>query len=358
MYEKHCHHRLKRRCRVAGELFHSAPGTGDSAAASGNGAIGSIRGRSVPRPAPAVPPPHRGEVMVLAKEGRGGFTLIELSIVLVIIGFIVGGVLVGQTLIEAAAVRAQITQIEKFNTATNTFYGKYGYLPGDIPAGPAAQFGFAARGQYAGQGDGNGVIEGNCYGGIPNNTGTTQSAGETAMFWVDLSAANLIEGQFNTATSNASNCSANISGAALNAWFPQAKIGQGSYVLVMGGTGGNVGYMNFSAAGPNFFEVEGVTLLGNGFNGTVNPTSQMTVQQAYSIDNKIDDGLPTSGNVLAIALNTSASWAGISPTNLTQQWYPEPGRCYDNGGVAGATLLYSISTYPNLVACPLAFKFQ
>jgi prepilin-type N-terminal cleavage/methylation domain-containing protein len=58
----------------------------------------------------------------------GGFTLIELSIVLVIIALIVGGVLVGKDLISAAYVRAQITQIERFNTAVNTFYGKYGYI--------------------------------------------------------------------------------------------------------------------------------------------------------------------------------------------------------------------------------------
>lgn len=53
---------------------------------------------------------------------RGGFTLIELSIVLVVSGLIVGGVLVGQDLIRAAGVRATITQIEKFNQAAHTFY--------------------------------------------------------------------------------------------------------------------------------------------------------------------------------------------------------------------------------------------
>src|ERR1700728_1709743 len=77
-----------------------------------------------------------------------GFTLIEMSIVLVVIGLIIGGVLVGQDLIRAAYVRAQIAQIEKFNTAVNTFYGKYQALPGDMNASTAQTYGFAARGQY------------------------------------------------------------------------------------------------------------------------------------------------------------------------------------------------------------------
>src|SRR3984885_348580 len=87
-----------------------------------------------------------------AKEKEKGFTLIELSIVLVIIGLIVGGVLVGQDLIRAAQVRATVTQIEKYNSAVNTFRGKYGALPGDLNAGTAATFGFAARGPGVGQG--------------------------------------------------------------------------------------------------------------------------------------------------------------------------------------------------------------
>ncbi len=48
-----------------------------------------------------------------------GFTPIELSIVLVIIGLIVCGIWVGQDLIRAAHVRATITQVEKYNTAVN-----------------------------------------------------------------------------------------------------------------------------------------------------------------------------------------------------------------------------------------------
>ena len=82
----------------------------------------------------------------ISKTTNGpGFTLVELSIVLVIIGLIIGGVLVGRDLITAATVRAQIAQIEKYQTAVNTFRGKYGYLPGDIPDPAVTQFGGAGR---------------------------------------------------------------------------------------------------------------------------------------------------------------------------------------------------------------------
>jgi prepilin-type N-terminal cleavage/methylation domain-containing protein len=65
---------------------------------------------------------------------QAGFTLIELSIVLVIIGLIVGGVLVGQDLIKAAEIRATISQYEKYNAAMNTFRTKYNGMPGDLSA--------------------------------------------------------------------------------------------------------------------------------------------------------------------------------------------------------------------------------
>ena len=45
---------------------------------------------------------------------KTGFTLVELSIVIVIIGLIVGGVLVGQDLIKSAEIRSQISQIEQY----------------------------------------------------------------------------------------------------------------------------------------------------------------------------------------------------------------------------------------------------
>lgn len=84
---------------------------------------------------------------------QDGFTLIELSIVLVIISLLVGGVLVGNDLIEAAKLRKDQSLIQEYDTAANTFRLKYNYLPGDLPN--AATFGFDA----ASSGDGNKRIQ-------------------------------------------------------------------------------------------------------------------------------------------------------------------------------------------------------
>lgn len=60
-----------------------------------------------------------------------GFTLIELSIVLVIIGLIVGGVLVGQDLIRAAQIHNTASQVEKIKISMNLFKLKINQIPGD-----------------------------------------------------------------------------------------------------------------------------------------------------------------------------------------------------------------------------------
>ncbi len=63
---------------------------------------------------------------------KSGFTLIELSITLVIIGLIVGGVLVGKDLIKAAEARSITKQIEQYRAAINAFKLKYNAIPGDM----------------------------------------------------------------------------------------------------------------------------------------------------------------------------------------------------------------------------------
>lgn len=61
-----------------------------------------------------------------------GFTLLEFSIVLILIGLVVGGVLLGSDLIRASERRAVISEVQNFKTAITTFKGQYRALPGDM----------------------------------------------------------------------------------------------------------------------------------------------------------------------------------------------------------------------------------
>ncbi|MBE9610558.1 type II secretion system protein [Chitinilyticum piscinae] len=62
---------------------------------------------------------------------QGGFTLVELAIVLVIIGLILGMAFKGKDLIDGAKVKNMQAQYNKVTSAFNTYYEKYGAYPGD-----------------------------------------------------------------------------------------------------------------------------------------------------------------------------------------------------------------------------------
>ena len=120
---------------------------------------------------------------------QGGFTLIELSIVLVIIGLIVGGVLVGRDMIRAAELRSIVTDVERYKTAVFTFQEKYNALPGDMADATSIW----------------GVASGGCPNGARSGTQTCDGDGngqvmpwvpEVFLFWQHLSNAGLIAGQF------------------------------------------------------------------------------------------------------------------------------------------------------------------
>ncbi len=84
---------------------------------------------------------------------QSGFTLVEIAIVLVIIGLILGGVLKGQVLIDNAKYKNFVKQIESYRAAVYTFQDTYRALPGDIGV-------ISALDAAATAGDGDGVIEG------------------------------------------------------------------------------------------------------------------------------------------------------------------------------------------------------
>jgi prepilin-type N-terminal cleavage/methylation domain-containing protein len=303
---------------------------------------------------------------------KSGFTLIELSIVLVIIGLIAGGVLVGRDLISAAEIRAQIAQIDQLNQATNAFKLKYGYLPGDIPDAPAVSYGFSGRGIYPGQGDGNGIIIGNTAEGETGNYGWAMNGGETNLFWTDLSDAKLILYSF-TQYNPYGPPGPDITGSDIALYLPLAKIGRNNYIYAWSGGWMGATWPDLNSDSFNYFGISAIDGIHEW--AFINSRAGMTVQEAYSMDTKIDDGMPQSGAVTAMyvgniyqnntvvvdwaaALSNPAGGAGEPNGNAptTSPTPYDPTNCYDNNDQTGSQL-YSLKN-ADTMNCALSFRFQ
>ncbi len=116
------------------------------------------------------------------KSRQAGFTLVEIAIVLVIIGLLIGGVLKGQELINSAKVK---NLANDFRTIPIYIYGyqdRFRALPGD-DANVVAHLGNAAKDTA---GDGNGVIDGKW-----NSDGPS---GESYLFWLHVRLAGFAPG--------------------------------------------------------------------------------------------------------------------------------------------------------------------
>ncbi|MFZ4541492.1 MAG: type II secretion system protein [Rickettsiales bacterium] len=123
-----------------------------------------------------------------------GFSLVELSIVLVILGLLVGGILSGQSLIRAAELRAVSTEYSRYVTAVQTFRDKYFQLPGDMNSATTF-WGTAAVGAACATtiGSGTQTCNGNGDGWLDNGY---VNSNENFRYWQHLANAGLIEGAY------------------------------------------------------------------------------------------------------------------------------------------------------------------
>jgi len=277
-------------------------------------------------------------VQTVDSPKQKGFTLIELSIVLVIIGLIVGGVLVGQDLIKAAEIRATIGQVEKYNSAVNTFRAKYNGIPGDLAQITAGSFGLLQLTNAAavGQGDGNGLIEGGGAGGVI-------PLGETLAFWRHMSDASLIDGQLG------------VTGNSLIVVATGATTGAVTTVsqsLPDSRTSPTNSFVAYAVGGLNFFQLMPITgITGNAYTAG---TTAMTPIAAFNMDNKLDDGLPVTGIVQAKGINATPN------TDPTFNAVSTLATC-----MVGATAVSATATYNRVQAtggndgtCSVRFRFN
>lgn len=255
------------------------------------------------------------------------FTLIELSIVLVIIGLIVGGVLVGKDLIEAAKLRKTASELEHQLAAINTFKIKYNCLPGDCKNSTQ----FFGTSNNNGNGNGNDIIS--------FLQGSNGNEGLLAAY--QLSAAGLF-GNIARAASNIPDIRTDIlNGITVPVtplgndtrwtirdngahWIVGTTFSWGSTYL-LGRDNDNVGTENW--------------LLLDKVDTSWPPlqNSALTPTQASYIDSKIDDGKPAAGKIIA------GTGAG---TCINESFNPL--------ALAASTVTYAVTN--SNVGCTLGYK--
>jgi hypothetical protein len=172
--------------------------------------------------------------------------------------------------------------------------------------------------------------------------------GETGLFWQDLSLAGLIDGEY--PNNGAATLACLVDGPTLTLtpgmvyigdYFPVARIGNGNFVYV------------YEKAGNNWYGVSAITTVSN-TSAAIASNTTIPVIQAYNIDKKMDDGLPTSGSVVTNYLNGSNTTVQTAPYGTTDT----TSTCYS--GSAG-NYAYSLSATANGgsgLNCALSFKFE
>lgn len=120
---------------------------------------------------------------MLGLRSQRGFTLVEIAIVLVIIGLLVGGVLKGREMITNAKIKRIENDFAGVAGAIYAYQDRYGVLPGDDPA---ASTRFSGTWSAADNGNGNGNISG--------GWSTQNNAQEARKIWKHLRGAGLIAG--------------------------------------------------------------------------------------------------------------------------------------------------------------------
>jgi len=198
-----------------------------------------------------------------------GFTLVELSIVLVIIGLLIGGILVGQSLIESAKMQSFVRQMAQYDALAATFKTKYDQLPGD-----SASFGCTAALDGSTNVCGNGTIEDLVV------ATSHYFAAESSLYWKQLS-----DSGFKPSGVSFVKAIPATNTVTINQNVPKAQIGTAGVVVFGTTTTGNSylvgGYTN---------------------NSLFNLAPGISAIDAMAYDSKTDDGVANAGSVQSSGL--------------------------------------------------------
>jgi len=249
----------------------------------------------------------------VTKNSASGFSLVELAISLVVIGLLVGGILKGSELAENARLSRAIRQVQGYEGAMATFKDSYGSFPGDI-ANPDTRLPNCSTaacvpvlGGASANGNGNGIIEpvATYYSGGPWALGE-----ERNYIYSHLSVTGMVPFDLNRMTTGVSKDN-----------YPDGAIPNSQIYITQ---------MNMPAAGV-IPKLVGIFIMVSRYNTgaaiytTLTPS--MRGSQARMFDEKIDDGLPASGNVMGIDTSGAGGIMCINTSNLYEEKYADKANC-------------------------------
>lgn len=220
---------------------------------------------------------------------KQGFSLVELSIVLVILGLLTGGVLTGQNLIRGAELRSITTQHQGFMTAAFSFRDKYLALPGDLRN--ASNFWVGAT-----NGDGDNTLE-----------PATADGGKGEMYgtWQQLALAGIIEGTY---SGNSGAGGAGLQDSVIGTNVPAGKLNSTGWTIIWVGSQavGSTTYFTGSYGNSLVFGAKTADDITN--------AASIKAEEAWNVDTKIDDGDPEEGKVRVPETRAAAGETACSNT--------------------------------------------
>jgi prepilin-type N-terminal cleavage/methylation domain-containing protein len=244
---------------------------------------------------------------------RRAFSLIELSIVLIIIGLLIAGITGGASLIKSASLRAAMGEARGYNVAVNSFYVQFDSLPGDSATIINGTVNSVA-------GDANGQIQ------YVDGITTPNTVAEGANAWCVMKNAGIIDNVLAYNVIGTANSLLASSTTAMSAQVPGTGI-PASKVKSAGWTFDYLNSQNVAIlTGSMIASIArtastAYTVLTVPTTGSVPViTGAVTPSDGLSIDTKMDDGLPTTGKVRS-PINNAAAAAGTCVNTTGNVYY-------------------------------------